>query len=130
MSTSPATLTPRRAAPAAETAPRIDAVELLRLLRDGGAAYDCSAALGELVQAVVETGKGGSLSLTIKVTPAAEGNASKVLILDDIAVKFPKVAHLPSYFYTTDDGRLSRHNPNQVRRGAAASDESVPEDER
>lgn len=115
--------------PAAAEAPRIDAVELLRLLRDGGVAFDLSAALGALVGAVRETGKPGSLALTIKVAPAAEGNASKVLLRDDIALKLPRPEHLPSMFYTTDDGRLTRHNPNQLRMSQAAPDAGFPENE-
>ncbi|APX84593.1 hypothetical protein BV511_07635 [Methylorubrum extorquens] len=76
-----------------------------------GDAYDeLTLQLGEVVQAVMKTGKAGSLSLSLKV--AANGTGS-VTITDDIKVKVPEAARPKTMFFATESGSLMRNNPRQ-----------------
>jgi hypothetical protein len=118
---------PREAA----TEPRIDFLELLRLLREGDAAHDASQALSAVVEAVKATGKPGHLTLKVKIAPTVKGNAEKVEVKDDIDVTLPKPEHDGSLFYTLEDGQLTRHSTKQRRGRAAVADaDQVPEAER
>lgn len=86
----------------------------LQDLRDGRAHSELSAHLGELLAAVKETGKGGSISLSIKVKPASRGSEiDKVTITDDIKLDLPKPERGSDFYWLTDDNELSRNHPRQ-----------------
>lgn len=78
--------------------------------RQGRTHTDLSEALVELVEAVQETGKKGSLSLTLTVKP--EGSR-QVLVTDKVAVKAPEGERDASFFFIDDDANLTRDNPTQ-----------------
>ncbi|WP_232629132.1 hypothetical protein [Methylobacterium sp. Leaf118] len=76
-----------------------------------GDAYDeLTLQLGEVVQAVMQTGKAGSLNLSLKI--AANGPGS-VTITDEIKVKVPEAARPKTMFFATESGSLMRNNPRQ-----------------
>lgn len=86
----------------------------LQDLRDGRAHSELSAQLGELLNAVKETGKGGSLTLNIKIKPASRGSdIDKVTITDTIKVDLPKPERGSDFYWLTDDNELSRNHPRQ-----------------
>lgn len=85
------------------------------ILRDlnGGRTHDeLSEALWELNAKVRETGKKGSLQLTLTVEPT-KGDTYMLTVSDDINCKPPKPARRPSVFFDDGHGNLSRSNPNQ-----------------
>jgi hypothetical protein len=82
--------------------------------RSGVAHAELSDALKELVGAVTEHGKGGSLTLTLKVVPAKVG-VGTLLITDEVRVKLPEGDRPAAIFYADEDGNLSRHDPRQPR---------------
>ena len=53
----------------------------------------------------------GKLTLVIKIAPQGDGDV--VVLTDDVEIKAPKTTATGSVFYTTDDGLLSREDPNQ-----------------
>lgn len=86
----------------------------LQDLRDGRAHSELSAGLAELLAAVKDTGKGGSLTLQVKVKPATRGkDMDKVVILDNVKVDLPKPERGEDFFFVTDDNELSRKHPRQ-----------------
>lgn len=89
---------------------------------------ELSDALHGLLAAVKDTGKPGSLQFTLKVKPAAKGNAEQVLISDLVVVKAPSVERPESIFFLDDEGNLSRSDPRQMEL-PAIRDVSRPEAE-
>lgn len=123
------TVTATRPQTEADAGPRINAIELLRLLRDGDTAFELSQGLDALVAAVCDTGKPGRITIALQVKPGAQGDVSRVTLDDDIALKLPKPSHSPTMFYTTEDHRLTRHNPRQLKLSQAAPDAGFPDQE-
>lgn len=103
------------------TAPPADAEDtqvlpfaaFLQQQRRGVLHGELSDALHGLLAAVKDTGKAGSLTVQIKVKPAAKGNAEQVLISDLVVVKAPAVERPESIFFLDDAGNLSRSDPRQ-----------------
>jgi hypothetical protein len=78
--------------------------------RRGGLHGELSEALQELVRAVEEHRKGGSLTLTLSVKPNGDG---VVVVTDKVAVKLPEGEKGSSIFFV-DDGNLVRNDPRQT----------------
>ena len=70
-------------------------------------------ALSEVVASVMQQGKAGKLTLTLTVKPAAR-RADMVVIGASVGKKLPEPDRPESLFYATDDGGLSRRDPNQA----------------
>jgi hypothetical protein len=79
--------------------------------RKGGLHGELTDAFGELIQAVAETGKVGSLSLSIKVTPNKDG--ATVTVNDKIKLTIPEPEKGASMFFYDQHGNLTRNNPAQ-----------------
>jgi len=77
---------------------------------------DASEKLHELIAAVRDTGKGGTLAVTFKVT-VGKLNDETVEIVPDVTVKVPKWPLRGGVFYPDDDGRPSKDDPSQLWRG-------------
>lgn len=74
---------------------------------------ELSAKLAELVAAVTETGKAGSLTLTIGLKPQPKV-AGAVVVSDKVAVKAPAGDRAESFFFVdTSNNSLVRNDPNQ-----------------
>ena len=79
-------------------------------LRRGKTVEELTDAMAELVAKCTETGKGGSLQLTIKIAP---GKSGQLEITDSIKVSVPQFARESSLFFVTPEGNLSRNDPRQ-----------------
>lgn len=88
--------------------------EVLAQLRKGAAVDEFTAALAELVQAVTYTGKKGTLTLKLNVSPSKTDD-SAVEVVDDLKVTVPKPPQKTSLFFADDSGSLTRHDPRQGR---------------
>lgn len=84
--------------------------DLLRELDKGRVHSELSEKLQELIEAVMDVRKPGTIQLTVKVV-AAKGDAMAE-VSSTVAVKIPRVART-SIFFVTDDANLSRTNPDQ-----------------
>lgn len=86
----------------------------LQDLRDGRAHSELSGGLADLLAAVKDTGKGGTLTLQLKVKPGARGkDVDKVIITDVVKVDLPKPERGEDFLWVTDDNELSRKHPRQ-----------------
>lgn len=73
-----------------------------------------SEELRALVAAVQDTGKKGSLTITVGVEQM-KGNADALFTTIDVKAKLPVNAPKAAIFYADDDGRLSRTDPGQLQ---------------
>lgn len=87
--------------------------DLLQDHRNGGLEYDASLELKKLVEAVRETGKGGSVTIKLSVSPI-NGDPKKVVMIDEIKSSIPKASVGGSLFFTTEQGGLVQRNPDQL----------------
>jgi hypothetical protein len=79
--------------------------------RSGGLHGEASEMLAELVAAVQQHGKSGSLTLEVKVAP---GEAPGTLVVRDVLkAKLPEAEKSASLFFADDHGNLSRRDPRQ-----------------
>lgn len=90
---------------------------LLAEQRYGQASVEASEILASLIEAVTETGKGGSMTLKISVRPAGKGKADRrtLQVFDEITAKLPEAERESSLFYATDAHGLSREDPRQQK---------------
>ena len=83
-------------------------------LADGRVHAELSNKTDELIARVRATGKGGELTLKIKIKPATRAEyVEKVIISDSISLKLPEHERGDDFFYVTDDNDLSRKHPKQ-----------------
>jgi hypothetical protein len=71
-----------------------------------------SAALSKVVKAVIDTGKDGQITLSVKVKPMPKVDGM-VKIEDGLTVKVPELDRPASMWFATDEGQLSADHPNQ-----------------
>lgn len=77
----------------------------------GRAHAEASRKLAEVVEAVMDTKKQGSITIKLTVTPDKDGHGV-VKIADAITSKVPQESR-KSMWFPDDDGNLHRNNPNQ-----------------
>ncbi len=68
--------------------------------------------LADLVQAVTATGKKGTLTVTLTVSPF-EGSVDTLVVSDKVRTTRPEVEAKPSILFPTTDGGLTKADPNQ-----------------
>lgn len=94
-----------------ESAARKPFAAFVQEQRGGTLAAELGDALQELVTAVQENGKSGTLTLQVKV--ASNGDDLTVTVTDKITVKKPEPARGAAIFYIDVHGNLVRRNPMQ-----------------
>lgn len=80
--------------------------------RKGALHAELSEGLQEVVQAVMEQRKTGTVTLKLKVSPSNDG--STVFVTDDVKVDAPKADRGGSIMYPDRNGNLHRSDPNQL----------------
>lgn len=82
--------------------------------QSGGKTHEeLSEALYDLVARVRDTGKKGSVSLTVNVAPL-KGDIDVLVVADEIKLRLPEHDRKASLFYPDKDGNLTRRDPNQL----------------
>lgn len=76
--------------------------------------HELADALRDLVAAVVDTRKGGSLTYTLRIGPDKDGSIRPLLIVDSISVKLPEHDREPSFAFPDKDGHLHDRDPNAL----------------
>lgn len=71
-----------------------------------------SAGLAEVVRQVKATGKKGTLKLVVTVQPVAKSDTDQLKVTESVDVKPPQEELRASIFFATDDGKLTRDDPN------------------
>jgi hypothetical protein len=87
--------------------------EILSEVNKGVVADDAATKLAELVASVRETGKGGSVTVTVKVDPF-KGNETILKVSGQVVLKAPKSEAPASIFYPDESGNLSRNDPSTL----------------
>ena len=85
--------------------------DTLATIRYGELANDLSEQLNQLVTACVDTGKKGTLTLTLTLRP---GKAGQLEIVDDVKAKFPPAERGTTLMFATPEGNLQREDPRQM----------------
>lgn len=80
--------------------------------RKGALDVEAGADLSKLVEAVRLTGRGGTLTVAVKVTP---GKAGSLEVVDDVRLKLPEPEREAALWFADKHGRLTRHDPDQLR---------------
>ena len=86
--------------------------DILRDIRKGAAVEEASNALADVVRAVDETGKDGSVTIVLKIKPAKHGGPEKTL-LAEVKSKKPIADIAPAIFFSNEGGDLHRYDPRQ-----------------
>jgi hypothetical protein len=87
--------------------------EFFREHRRGQSMYEASEVLRELVAAVEETGKGGSMTIKLSIKPDKKYGTT-VEVRDEITAKLPQPEKGASLFYMDGSHNLVRNDPNQM----------------
>lgn len=91
---------------------------VLQQVAKGTAHTKLSELLAELTAAVRDHGKGGSLSITVKVEPT-KGTSENLTVSVTSTLKAPQATEA-SIFFADDGGNLTRHDPRQIAAPLAA----------
>lgn len=86
-------------------------LELIQSFRRGELLTEGDAKLNELVEAIQRTGAGGDLTLKLKVKV---NKAGQLEIVPELTIKMPTRALGTGIYFASDDGRLTRRDPNQM----------------
>lgn len=84
--------------------------EILSELAGGETAIEAAGAFYDLLAAVQDTGKGGTLTLTLKV---GFDGAGRVMVSDQVTSKPPQHDRPQTAFFIDKRGNASRRDPNQ-----------------
>ena len=91
----------------------VEFATILLNLSNGDSHRELTENLRELVQAVQDTGKPGTLTYTIKVKPN-DLNANAVAVMDEIKLKKPEYDREKSLFFTDNHGKLTKNPPQSA----------------
>jgi hypothetical protein len=81
--------------------------------RKGSLHDELSEQFHQLLAAVKETGKAGTLTLQIKVKPAGKGDNERILVSDVAVLKAPQVERPESFYFIDEQGNPTRSDPRQ-----------------
>lgn len=84
----------------------------LSLIRQGGLLADLDDAVREVTRAVVERGKPGAVTITLRIRPATT-NGTNVIVSDEVKTKLPKLQTGETILFTSVEGDLSESDPRQ-----------------
>jgi hypothetical protein len=98
--------------------------DVLRDIRKGRPVEEASMALADVVRAVDETGKEGSVTIVLKVKPAKHGGPEKTL-LAEVKAKKPIAEIAPAVFFSDAEGDLFRIDPRQEEMPLGEADPSA-----
>lgn len=84
-------------------------------LNDGQTLAGLTADFAELLQEVRNTGRSGSVTLKVKVSPATKGGheVDKVTITAERKLELPKPESPQDFFWLTDEAEPTRQHPRQ-----------------
>ncbi len=87
----------------------------LHAQRNGATHAELTDALAEVAEAVMETGKAGSVSLQIKISKASKKGGHQMLVADVVTAKPPKAERGESlFFFDEETSSLTRKDPLQA----------------
>lgn len=90
-----------------------EAIEFLSFQRTGTLLADIGSEVSALAQAVRDTGKKGTLTVTLTISPAGRSLGGQIKIEDKIVAKPPRPDVADTLMYVDREGKLSRRDPRQ-----------------
>lgn len=90
-----------------------DFVAFLLEQSQGKTNSELSAGLRDLAERVTETGKKGSITLTVTIAPM-KGAGDALIVTDAIKLNLPEHDRTASIFWPDQAGNLVRNDPNQA----------------
>jgi hypothetical protein len=81
--------------------------------RRGLTLVELAAAVAEVNEAVVRTGKAGKVVLTVSVRPATKGSSNAVEVADTIRAEVPSPDRDSTLLFVSDDNGYSVRDPRQ-----------------
>ena len=88
-------------------------ISILQGIRGGAALTDASKELAEVVRAVKECGKKGSITLKIDIEPD-KADETVVTFQPDVTIKKPKRPYAKGLFFVDQHGGVHREDPRQI----------------
>lgn len=88
-------------------------IKTLESLQGGSTVAELDEEIKKLIQVCEQTGKVGTLQLSIKIKP--RGQTGQVEILDDIKSTPPKFERGVTIMFSTPEGNLMREDPRQSK---------------
>lgn len=90
--------------------------ELLRELGGGATDVELAEGIWDVIQRVRDTGKKGSLTLTIAIAPIDKKDPQNgpLSFVDTVTVKLPEYDRTPVFLFTDREGNPTRSNPLQA----------------
>jgi hypothetical protein len=85
--------------------------DTLTALRRGELVDELAEALNELTTACADTGKVGTLTVSIKLKP---GSAGQIEVTDEVKLKMPTPNKSSTLMFATPEGNLQRDDPRQM----------------
>lgn len=98
----------------AKQAKTLSVLEVIQTVNDGGALEDMKDAIRRVSTTVEERGGQGSVSLTLKFSKLGR---HQLKIVDEVKVTEPKKVNDATVFFSTNEGDLTRSNPEQLELG-------------
>lgn len=86
--------------------------ELITLLDRGTVHAEASRVLHDLTAAVADTGKAGTLTITVRLSPL-KGSTDQMVVAAQVSSKLPKSEPAAAIFWRDRAGSLVRTDPNQ-----------------
>lgn len=86
--------------------------DVLRDLGRGHVSDEASAALTDLVQSVVATGKKGRVTIHVEVEPF-KGSTTTLMVSARVDSKMPQAEPVAAVFFPDRNGQLHRNHPDQ-----------------
>lgn len=99
--------------------------DVLRDIRKGRVVDALTDQLGEVVRGVLDTTKGGELTLKLTVKPQGRGD-NAVIVSAKVTIKVPQADLPDAIFYADLEGDLLRDDPTQTRMFADAKERVDP----
>lgn len=82
-------------------------------LGEGNLIPDYVNKIHDVVKAVREHGKQGSINLSLKIKPC-EGSVLQLVVESDISAKLPSATRPMSLYFSDENGGLHRRDPRQM----------------
>lgn len=84
-------------------------------LNEGRTHAGLTSDLADLMQAVMNTGKTGSMTLKIKISSASKGGheVDKITVMAERKLELPKPDQPHDFFFLTENGEPTRQHPRQ-----------------
>ena len=95
------------------TEPRTNVEQVLKELRRGHTIIEMQEKMQEVVAAVKDTAKKGSLTLQLSIEPRTPGDPNEVVIDAIVTSKIPQKTRPKTIFFTTRNNGLQREDPRQ-----------------